>query len=182
MKEESACQPDHGHDGLHDGPDLKCLFDGHVVVFLEHPEADVVEVRKHQAAGGSCDDKQLRRHPGVRHQGHDDPGGRDCRHGGRAHGQPHQRGRSPGEQDGGEVCMGGDVLDGVPRSAIDQNLFERSTRGDNQDHHRDAGGRGSDALHEGVHAAAPPQSERVERHQNREQKRHVGIAQKLRGG
>ena len=73
--------------------------------------------------------------PESGHEWLHDPGRGDDGDGGRAQCDAQQDGDTPGEYQRRDVPSRGEVGDVVADSRIDQNLFERSTTGDDQDDH-----------------------------------------------
>ena len=180
IQNQNSGESDYGDDRLHHGPDHECLFHAHVVVLLEHPESDVVEVREHQASGGCGDDQEFRRDAAAGDQGKHDASGGDGRNRSRTQRESKQCRHAPGEQNGREVHLRCGVFDRVARPAIQQHLFESAAGGYDQDHHRHASRAGSNAFHEIFHISAAPGAERVEARQHGHEECNVRIAQEFR--
>ncbi len=177
MEGEHAGKSHHRNDGLHHRPDAEGVLHADVVILLEHPEPDVVEVRKHQAAGGDRQHEQLGRHARTRDGGQHDPGGGDGRHRGRTKRQAQQGGSEPAQPERRHRQCASGLLDGSRDTPVHKNLFEGAAAGDDESDHRHARYGRADAAHQRVHVSPAPQSENRHRNHRAGEKSHCGIAE-----
>src|SRR5690349_18619471 len=59
IKDQYADQSDHCNDGFHYGPGFDRVFYAKIKILFKHPEAGIVTVRKHKAAGANGEHHQV---------------------------------------------------------------------------------------------------------------------------
>src|SRR5690606_20469545 len=55
-QQHNTDKPNHRNDGFHNRPGLDRVLDAQIKIFLVHPKASVVDVRKHKTACADCQD------------------------------------------------------------------------------------------------------------------------------